>query len=70
MTPAQYAHRLVEKMTEISAKMSDYSRIDIPTAKLHAKIAVDEILNLVCCMDGKEHWQEYYEQAKQEIEKL
>lgn len=44
MTPAQYAHRLVEKMTEISAKMSDYSRIDIPTAKLHAKIAVEEII--------------------------
>ena len=44
MTPAQYAHRLVEKMTEISAKMSDYSRIDIPTAKLHAKIAVEEIM--------------------------
>lgn len=44
MTPGQYAHRLVEKMTEISAKMSDYSRIDIPTAKLHAKIAVEEIM--------------------------
>lgn len=44
MTPAQYAHRLVEKMTEISSKMSDYSRIDLPTAKLHAKIAVEEII--------------------------
>ena len=44
MTPAQYAHRLVEKMTEISPKMSDYSRIDLPTAKQHAIVAVNEII--------------------------
>ena len=39
-------------------------------AKQCALIAVDEILNLVCCMDGKEHWQEYYEKVKIEIENL
>ena len=52
MTPAQYAHRLVEKMTEISAKMSDYSRIDIPTAKLHAKIAVEETIKFCPKIDA------------------
>lgn len=65
MTPAQYAHRLVEKMTEISAKMSDYSRIDIPTAKLHAKIAVEEILQYCHGVDVG-----YFVKVKAEIEKI
>ena len=43
---------------------------DARLAKQCALIAVDEILNLVCCMDGKEHWQEYYEKVKIEIENL
>jgi hypothetical protein len=44
MTSAEYANYIVAKMTDISPKMSDYSRIDLPTAKLHAKIAVEEIM--------------------------
>lgn len=39
-------------------------------AKKSGLIAVDEILELVCSIDGTDYWQEYYEQVKHEIEKL
>lgn len=35
-----------------------------------ALIAVDEILILITAIDGTEYWQEFYEEVKQEIEKL
>ncbi len=46
MTPKEKAEELVNKYIGLnSGKLSDYSRIEFPTAKQCALIAVDEILN-------------------------
>jgi hypothetical protein len=45
MTPKEKSIELVNKFQQLKpVKMSDYSRIYFPTAKLCALIAVDEIL--------------------------
>lgn len=62
------AQELIEKFINLnSVKLSDYSRIEFPTAKQCALIAVEEILSSFNNIDpGKKYW----EQVKQEIEKL
>lgn len=44
MTPKEKALELVESMKARSVKLSDYSTIEWPTAKLHAIFAVNEII--------------------------
>jgi hypothetical protein len=67
MTAKEKAIELVEKFENLqSNKMSDYSRIEYPTAKLCALIAVDEVLGYMGADRGTEFWQE----VKNEIEKL
>jgi hypothetical protein len=72
MSPKEKAESLVEKFENLnSIKMSDDSRIEYPTARQCALIAVDEVLNAL-----EEHrWQnrlimEYWEEIKQEIKSL
>ena len=77
MTAKEKAKELVDSfMSYKPTKMSDYSRIEYPTAKAFALIAVDEILNNVMkyweitpdnyCIKSKMYWNE----VKQEINKL
>jgi hypothetical protein len=72
MSPKEKAESLVEKFESLnSIKMSDDSRIEYPTARQCALIAVDEVLNAL-----EEHrWQnrlimDYWEEIKQEIKSL
>lgn len=72
MSVNEQAVALVEKFESLnSIKMSDDSRIEYPTARQCALIAVDEVLNAL-----EEHrWQnrlimDYWEEVKIEIEKL
>jgi hypothetical protein len=66
MTPKEKAEQLVDRFMAIkSMKLSDYSLIYYPFAKLCALIAIDEILN-ICPLPNRD----YYEEVKQEIEKL
>ena len=78
MTPKEKAKELVDKFMAIkSTKLSDFSVIYSPVAKLCALIAVDEIIN---CLDDDDLYIQgesnidgfisYYEEIKQEIEKL
>ena len=65
MTPKEKAEELMLKFMAIkSTKLSDFSVIYSPVAKLCALIAVDEILQIGCI--EVTYWQE----VKQEIEKL
>ena len=72
MTPKEKAIELANKYYNDVAIELDNEFVFIPKdlCKQCALIAVDEILILVTAMDGKEYWQEYYEEVKQEIEKL
>jgi hypothetical protein len=66
MTPTEEAKKLIEKFERLrSDKMHDYSRIEYPTAKLCALIAVHLILN-TCVPSRIYYWQE----VKTEIEQL
>lgn len=75
MTAVEKAEELVNKMHLKQRPSLRLSAMEINlndtffNAKECALIAVDEILELICCMDGKEHWQEYYEQVKHELNK-
>ncbi len=44
MTPKEKAIELVESMQTRSLKLSDDSRIEWPTARVHARLAVNEII--------------------------
>lgn len=74
MTPKEKAEELVEKFHNAkSDKMSDYSTIYTPTAKVCALIAVDEIIDILSVLPyGMEYLShiDYWEGVKQEIEKL
>lgn len=80
MTPKEKAEELVEKFRHAkSHKMSDYSTIYNPTAKVCALIAVDEVINSSPARspindgsDAMPHFRavKYWEQVKEEIEKL
>jgi hypothetical protein len=65
MTPKEKAEELMAKFMAIkSTKLSDFSVIYSPVAKLCALIAVDEILQIGCIKVP------YWNEVKQEIEKL
>ena len=65
MTPKEKAEELLGKYLAI--QFGDFPTTD---AKQCALIVVDEILILITAIDGTEYWQNYYEEVKQEIEKL
>ena len=71
MTPKEKAKELIDTyryaLSIPNSPLGDYKD---NIAKQCALIAVDEMLNLVCAMDGKDLWQKYYEQVKKEIKKL
>jgi hypothetical protein len=63
MTPKEKAEQLVNYFMLLkSHKMSDYSRIEFPTAKLCAIKVIDELI--------KETGSKYHYDVKKEIEKL
>jgi hypothetical protein len=71
MTPKEKSIELVNKFQQLKpVKMSDYSRIYFPTAKLCALIAVNEIFNSVDDEHVSDIFNEYWEEVKTEIEKL
>jgi hypothetical protein len=74
--PKIKAEELLGKMTTVSIKLSDYSMIYSPTAKLHAFIAIDEILK--CCSSDEKYIvmgrymtiSEYWKEVMRELENL
>ena len=77
MTPKDKAEELVDKFMNIrNIKLSDYSIIYLPTAKQCALIVVDEIDLLIQNSTPKDDPYgnlfalEYWQEVKQEIEKL
>ena len=69
MTAKEKAEKLVNSFIGLnSKKMSDYSRIEYPTAKQCSLIAVDEILKVAFYSTDKIY--NYYIEVKQEIERL
>lgn len=67
MTAEQKAHELVNQFMLLpQTKLSDYSKIYMPTAKLCALKVVDEVLE-TCSIGGT---YEFYEQVKESIEKI
>ena len=68
MTAKEKAEELVHKYNLLQTYIEDFSLED---AKHCALIAVDELLEMAkLYTDGYYEWPEYYEQVKQEIEKL
>lgn len=73
MTPKEKAEELVRKMLSKSPNVQDgVSSIDIIQAKLCVLVAVDEIMHLFRwnLFYGYEKHLEYWQEVKQEIEKL
>ena len=73
MTPKKKAEQLVDRFMAIkSMKLSDYSLIYYPFAKLCALEAVDEILNVLIGIYDYDYevLNPYWQEVKQEIEKL
>jgi hypothetical protein len=74
--PKSKAEELLSKMTTISSKLSDYSMIYSPTARLHALIAVEEFLKY--CDSDEKHivmgrymtMKEYWKEVMKELENL
>ena len=63
MLPKEKAEELVNKFMEIkSLKLSDYSRIEFPTAKQCALICCDEVLGYMGADRGYEFWTEVKEE--------
>ena len=71
MTPQEKAESLIDKIMSSTehAKLSDYSRVYSPTAKKIALLMIDEILNAINPF-GQFLGKDYWEEVKQEIEKL
>jgi hypothetical protein len=74
MTPKEKAEQLVDKFMAIkSMKLSDYSLIYYPFAKLCALEAVDEMISVLTDLNGIYNITPaltYWQEVKQEIEKL
>ena len=69
MTAKEKAEKLVNSFIGLnSKKMSDYSRIEYPTAKQCSLIAVDEILKVAFYSTDEIY--NFYIEVKQEIERL
>ena len=63
MNPKDKAEELVNKfMNANSLKLSDYSRIEFPTAKQCALICCDEVLGYMGADRGYEFWTEVKEE--------
>ena len=76
-TPKEKAQELVDKYMNIGqVKMSDYSKIYQPTAKVCAIIAIDEMLNeykqnsTFAQLEWVDYRIEFLKEVKTEIEKL
>lgn len=75
MTAKEKAQELIEMFLNAnSMKMSDYSRIEYPTAKACALICVDEIItdhvNLDFDLSEQDERIAYWREVKKEIENL
>jgi hypothetical protein len=81
MTPREKAEELIEKFMDTkSLKLSDYSKIEYPTAKICALIVVNELYvalkNTLAPAHGVKPGQDYkynnqyWEQVKEEINNL
>ena len=72
MTPKEKAEELVYKFINLNShKMSDYSRIEYPTAKQCALIVVDElIIEKNKWENGSFHTSKYWDYVKEEINKV
>jgi|LakMenEpi03Aug12_release.lakeMendotaPanAssembly.Ray.scaffolds.fasta_scaffold773850_3 hypothetical protein len=72
MSPKEKAIKLVERFENLqSNKMSDYSKIEYPTAKECALIAVEEILRSHHNLYGLNNKEvKFYLEVQQEIEEL
>ena len=69
MNPTEKAIELIDKFQELNrSKISDYSRIEYPTAKQCALIAVDEVLR--AAFYAKDDVYDYYMEVKLEIDEL
>ena len=67
MTPKKKAQELVDWFINLKGiKLSDYSKIELPTAKQCALKVCNEVLGYMGADRGTEFWT----QVKQEIEKL
>lgn len=55
-SPEEDADILIETFKQVSGKMSDYSRIEYPTAVHHAKICVNKILSDTGSDRAYLHW--------------
>ena len=63
MNPKEKVEELVNKfMATNSVKLSDYSRIEFPTAKQCALICCDEVLGYMGADRGYEFWTEVKEE--------
>lgn len=69
MTPQEKAIELISTFSLKSHKMGDHSTIYSPTVKLHAKLCCDEILTYSKA-HGFVSLTDYWEEVKEEIEKL
>jgi hypothetical protein len=70
-TPKQKAEELVNKYMNIGqVKMSDYSRIYQPTAKVCALIAVDEVLDYLNKIMIPNPFGQYWDEVRKEVENL
>lgn len=76
LNPKSKAEQILNKMSEVSCKLSDYSRIYHPTAKLHALNAVEEFISHI---DSEEKYivsskyitmKEYWQKVMEELENL
>jgi len=69
MTPREKATELAESfiaLNRVETKLTDYSRIEWPTAKLCAMIVANEVLGYM----GADRGYEFWTNVKNEIEKL
>ena len=71
MTPKEKALELCQKFGYLGIKweQTNYTTLSLENAKKCALIAVDEILDILDCPDWSNTF-EYYQEVKQEIEKL
>ena len=60
-TPEETADSLIETFKQTSGKMSDYSRIEYPTAVLHAKLCVTKMLSDIGSDRAYLYWSEVQE---------
>lgn len=71
MSPKEKAMQLIEEFSKMnSGKLSDYTRIYYPTAKMCASRAVDEVLSSHTGTESNNYDIYFYQLVKQELENL